>query len=721
MQKPVVVIGAGTAGLGAAQQLFQFGIEVIVLEARKRPCGRISYIDSKLYPGEKVDTGASIITGLEGNPLEDLVIQLGLDPIPVDTSNGQLFYKSNGTQVPQVVDVRCQQIFDEALQGTTTLRSKSVYDKPLGQALRAFFEASTLTYEPKVLDWYCANLEYSCATDMDSLSYLHWDHSSDHDFQGQHVTFAGGLTSLIQPLEEDINVHYSMEVVKIVVESNKLVRVYTKDGKFFDAAAALVTVPLGVLKRQTISFVPNLPESKKAAIQRLGYGSLNKIVIRFPDRFWGTKSWLGIVNDVGTEVQPSNGASKGDAPNAIRGRSYIFWSVEASSPDSKPVIVAICSGQGAKEAEDMKDEDLINDACTTLQKIYNLPVRPLPIESVVTRWGHDPYSLGAFSYVSVGSRPEDYEELAKPVLDRVFFAGEATNRQHPSTVGGAYQSGLTAARDIYRAFQGHEPRTRDMDITLNRDSSINRHAILQTVTWDNKVTSSKPSLSESYKQDLTQVKRVSKPTTAATFAQHAAPAKSASSSTPPTTPAKARLASSSASSVFSPTADSTSKKAFSRKAAKVPAKFSASIARQSSYSTSNSTSVPYQLLDSTPPSPPPLVYTPDPASPVVYLNTPSPSKPSRPLFKSPTHIKNPTQDVAALHHQLVRQVLTEAVKYFGKGDFIQRDDLKLLSQHCACDLLDSGTNLDHSDIVQKRIVEVVKSQVSLHYPSAIER
>lgn len=47
---------------------------------------------------------------------------------------------------------------------------------------------------------------------------------------------------------------------------------------------------------------------------------------------------------------------------------------------------------------------------------------------VVTRWGSDPYALGSFSYTGVGANGEDYEELGKSVADRVFFAGEATNR-----------------------------------------------------------------------------------------------------------------------------------------------------------------------------------------------------------------------------------------------------------------------------------------------------
>jgi hypothetical protein len=67
------------------------------------------------------------------------------------------------------------------------------------------------------------------------------------------------------------------------------------------------------------------------------------------------------------------------------------------------------------------------------------------VASVVTDWGRDPYSYGAYSYVSVGATGEDYDILGKPVDNCLFFAGEATCKEHPDTVGGAMMSGLREA------------------------------------------------------------------------------------------------------------------------------------------------------------------------------------------------------------------------------------------------------------------------------------
>jgi hypothetical protein len=48
----------------------------------------------------------------------------------------------------------------------------------------------------------------------------------------------------------------------------------------------VVFVLLHVLVCQTIEFSPALPARKLTAIQRLGMGSINKIVLRFPSVFW---------------------------------------------------------------------------------------------------------------------------------------------------------------------------------------------------------------------------------------------------------------------------------------------------------------------------------------------------------------------------------------------------------------------------------------------------
>jgi monoamine oxidase len=77
----------------------------------------------------------------------------------------------------------------------------------------------------------------------------------------------------------------------------------------------------------------------------------------------------------------------------------------------------------------------------------DLPV-PAPVAAVRTSWGTDPFARGSSSFLAVGSSPAQREVLAEPLLNRVFFAGEATSTEFPNSVRGAIESGSRAADRI---------------------------------------------------------------------------------------------------------------------------------------------------------------------------------------------------------------------------------------------------------------------------------
>ena len=78
---------------------------------------------------------------------------------------------------------------------------------------------------------------------------------------------------------------------------------------------------------------------------------------------------------------------------------------------------------------------------------------PEPIQTACTRWQSDPLSLGSYSHVRVGSSGADYDIMAEPVEGRLFFAGEATTRQYPATMHGAFLTGLREAAAILRTLE----------------------------------------------------------------------------------------------------------------------------------------------------------------------------------------------------------------------------------------------------------------------------
>jgi len=85
-----------------------------------------------------------------------------------------------------------------------------------------------------------------------------------------------------------------------------------------------------------------------------------------------------------------------------------------------------------------------------LRKMYGQKI-PEPVGHLVTRWNQDPFSLGSYSYVPVGSKQSLRRQIGIPLKNRVFFAGEATSQFFPATVHGAFLSGVRAAYEIMLA------------------------------------------------------------------------------------------------------------------------------------------------------------------------------------------------------------------------------------------------------------------------------
>ncbi|KAF9823251.1 hypothetical protein SFRURICE_000144 [Spodoptera frugiperda] len=202
----------------------------------------------------------------------------------------------------------------------------------------------------------------------------------------------------------------------------------------------LCTLPLGVLKvavanngqnqQNFVKFDPPLPDWKVAAIKRLGYGNLNKVVLCFERTFWDPSA--NLFGHVGTTT-------------ASRGELFLFWNLY-----SAPVLLALVAGEAAAVMENVTDDVIVGRCIAVLKSIFGHAAVPQPKECVVTRWRADPYARGSYSFVAVGSSGTDYDLLAAPVPgapgeNRLFFAGEHTMRNYPATVHGAFLSGLREA------------------------------------------------------------------------------------------------------------------------------------------------------------------------------------------------------------------------------------------------------------------------------------
>ena len=167
--------------------------------------------------------------------------------------------------------------------------------------------------EMNVLQWHAANLEYGCAGRLDKVSNTCWDQDDESGgFLGHHVMFPKGYGSIVDAMVEDgtIDVRTKERVIHIKYEGGggrsssvggssvggssaggdddgkkSVVEVKTESSVYV-GDACVVTVPLGVLKKGDLTFVPPLPLHKRRSIDMMGAGILNKVILEFENTFW---------------------------------------------------------------------------------------------------------------------------------------------------------------------------------------------------------------------------------------------------------------------------------------------------------------------------------------------------------------------------------------------------------------------------------------------------
>ncbi|VEG57121.1 amine oxidase [Mycolicibacterium aurum] len=408
----IVVVGAGVAGLAAARRLADAGMAVTVVEARPRIGGR-TWTDTSL--GLPIDLGAAWIHGSEGNPLTDLAAQVGARTVETDFED--VVVLDGGSVVdPAAVDAvgrEWTRIIDDVYAVTD--------DAGPGVSLAQGLVDAGADLNDPLIQWCVAGAigsEY--AADPDELS-LRWFGHEDQ-FDGPDLILPGGYRQLVDHLARDLTIRLGAEVTRID-HGGAAVTVETTQG-VLEADRVIVTVPLGVLKSGTIAFEPPLPEAKTQAIRRLGFGLLDKVVLRFDEPFWTEQ--FGVRSDmigIAGQNQPVS-----DLVNSLR-----FTDV--------PVLIGLRGGTNARVREKDSDEQTVAALVRALRA-------PQPSGVLVTRWAADPYARGSYSFLAVGSGPDDQEALAAPVGDRLSFAGEATHQEFFATVHGAYLSGLREADRI---------------------------------------------------------------------------------------------------------------------------------------------------------------------------------------------------------------------------------------------------------------------------------
>ena len=412
--KTVVVIGGGISGLAAAKKLKENGFTVIVLEAQEKVGGRMR-TDRSL--GVAFDEGASWIHGPNGNPITSLASQAGATTFLTSDDSVEVF-NTNGTAYPDAVLTNTESQFESALNAVRTAGSQT-------QSFQTVFNALYPTQANDKLWKYMLSsyLEFNTGGDISKLSSKFFD--DDEEYSGQDVIITNGYDKVTDFLATGLDVRLNTRVSSINYANAKVT--ITANGNPIEADYVVVSVPLGVLKNNAIAFSPALPANKINAINTTNIGNVNKFLLVWNTPFWDTNlQYIGYTPDT-------------------KGKFNYFLNIKKFTPSNGLMTFAL--GDYATVTESMSDSQIINEIMVHLKGIYGNTI-PNPTSFLRTKWGQNINSYGAYSYPTNNSTTADFDTLANEVNNKLFFAGEHTERNYRGSVHGAYLSGLREADKI---------------------------------------------------------------------------------------------------------------------------------------------------------------------------------------------------------------------------------------------------------------------------------
>ena len=345
----ILVIGAGIAGVTAAQELTKAGHDVTLLEASDRVGGRIKTVQPEGWP-IPIELGASWVHDTSASDLAAELADLGVATSPFDYEQSAI--GTNGEPVDNIE--QAVEPAQETVELATTWANEQDSDLSLAQAIEQSGAAEETEVSPAVL---AAVLNGEIATEYGaSAEELSAWWGQDEGIDGDDLIVTGGYGQLVTSPAEDLTVKLNHNVSSVRWSESGVTLTHSDHTSAGTAETAadrvVVTVPLGALKASSLVFDPPLPSAKQAAINAIGMGVLDKFWFRFDEQFWSNETLMW------TQISP-------DEASAVE-QPFTEW-FNMAPLTGEPVLLALLGGPTARAWANKSDEEVQSTAMSALQ------------------------------------------------------------------------------------------------------------------------------------------------------------------------------------------------------------------------------------------------------------------------------------------------------------------------------------------------------------------
>ena len=413
----VVIIGAGAAGMYAAQLLMDRKIPVSVLEASSLFGGRLR-VQTEFFDFP-LEMGADNVIGNENiwySTIEKS--SFTLDQVPIDS----LFSVDHKAQTAG--ELSGDPDFIAAMDFIKNIPNYSGPDLTVENA------AASANISPRVRPIVNSIVANKRGT-SDNIISIRGISEGQNLWTGGEGVFRVRNQSLVNILFNTFNqvvplTKFDTQVKAIDYSDISLIRLTDQNGTVTECNRVIITCPINVLKSGDISFSPKLPTSTTGAMNNIGMSNGIKVALIFYVNFWGQQ-----FNSI---------FSEGVAPE--------YYAAGITRDEGNQVLMANINGENADSLAGKTDQEITQFLIDDLDVLFNGDASQQFKESFVTNWGNEPFFKGVSSFPKVSGSGAP-EQFALPVNNRLFFAGEATALNgNYGTVQGALESSERVVEEV---------------------------------------------------------------------------------------------------------------------------------------------------------------------------------------------------------------------------------------------------------------------------------